>query len=60
MIEIDKRYCPENHPCPVVRRCPFGAIKQEGFKVPYIDEEKCRDCGMCARFCPTFKYVKSM
>ncbi len=43
--------CPQNHPCPLVRACPTGAISQEGFAAPVIDEEKCIECGLCAVSC---------
>ena len=43
--------CPQNHPCPLVRACPAGAISQEGFAAPVIDEEKCVECGLCAVSC---------
>lgn len=41
-----------------VRRCPFGLISQEKhttkkqFRVPVIDIEQCRGCGICATGCP--------
>lgn len=55
-IQINKAYCPANHRCPVAPRCPFGAIIQKNPRsVPYIDESKCRHCGMCTRMCPTFQ-----
>lgn len=44
--------CPKNHPCPSVRVCPVGALKQTGFDAPTIDRSKCINCGKCARFCP--------
>ncbi|MGD1823216.1 MAG: 4Fe-4S binding protein [Pleomorphochaeta sp.] len=50
-IEVDKNRCPQNHPCPVVRVCPTKAIIQKGYAAPYIDKEKCIDCGRCIRFC---------
>lgn len=55
MIEIRKEHCPKNHPCPVVRRCPVGAISQEGYGAPIIDMEKCTDCGICTRSCGVFQ-----
>ena len=37
--------------------CNFSAItmKQnaEGFYYPEVDKDKCRDCGMCQKVCPT-------
>ena len=41
-----------------VRRCPFGAISQEGKEkgapppVPVIETRLCRGCGVCATGCP--------
>ena len=43
-IVVDKNMCPQNHPCPSVRVCPAGALKQQGFKAPEVDMEKCILC----------------
>ena len=43
--------CPQNHPCPLVRLCPAGAISQKGFAAPVIDADKCLDCGICSKNC---------
>jgi Fe-S-cluster-containing hydrogenase component 2 len=51
-IRAVKHRCPQNHPCPSVRVCPVGALKQNGFDAPTVDEAKCTNCGKCARFCP--------
>ena len=51
-IVVNKNWCPQNHPCPSIRVCPVGALKQEGFNAPVVDEEKCIDCGKCVKFCP--------
>ncbi|HAR64212.1 MAG: 4Fe-4S ferredoxin [Candidatus Margulisiibacteriota bacterium] len=51
-IIVNNAKCPQNHPCPSIRVCPVGALTQIGFKAPEVDEEKCIDCGKCARFCP--------
>lgn len=51
-IKVIKERCPQNHPCPSVRVCPVDAIKQEGFKAPVIDDDKCTKCGKCVKFCP--------
>lgn len=36
-------------------KCPFEAIKieynNEGFYKPVIDKEKCKNCGICEKFC---------
>lgn len=51
-IIVNTSLCPQNHPCPMVRYCPAGAITQEGFKAPEIDQQKCIQCGKCLRGCP--------
>lgn len=43
--------CPADHPCPLIRVCPTGAISQEGFNAPTLDESKCINCGNCSTFC---------
>lgn len=52
-INVELARCPQNHPCPAVRVCPVGALSQEGFAAPKVDDEKCTDCGACVKFCPT-------
>jgi len=51
-LKINPKACPQNHRCPMLRVCPVGAISQEGYGLPIIDEEKCLECGKCASFCP--------
>ena len=51
-ITVNKNRCPQNHPCPAVRVCPAGAIKQTGFDLPVIDQEKCIQCRKCIMYCP--------
>lgn len=51
-VEVQKRLCPQNHPCPAVRICSEAAITQKGYAAPEIDNNKCIDCGRCTRFCP--------
>ena len=58
-ISINVARCPQNHPCPMVRTCPVGAIKQDGYKAPVIDKEKCIDCGKCVKGCPMGAFVKA-
>ena len=53
MIVIDSSKCPQNHICPAVKVCPVGALKQEGYKAPTIDYNKCINCGRCIAVCPT-------
>lgn len=52
-LTVNKNRCPQNHRCPIINVCPFGAITQNGYGLPVIDESKCTDCGKCTRFCPT-------
>ncbi|OHD55624.1 MAG: 4Fe-4S ferredoxin [Spirochaetes bacterium GWF1_51_8] len=59
MIEIRSEFCPQNHPCPVMRICPEGAISQQGYGAPIIDHEKCTGCRKCSRACSTFEWVEN-
>ena len=52
MITIDKSKCPQNHRCPSIAVCPVGAISQNGFELPIINQELCVECGKCINFCP--------
>ena len=52
MITIDKNKCPQNHRCPSMSVCPVGAISQNGFELPIINQELCVECGKCIKFCP--------
>ncbi len=52
IITVSQQRCPQNHPCPSVRVCPVGALKQKGFSAPEVDEEKCIKCGKCVNYCP--------
>jgi ferredoxin len=52
-IKVIKENCPANHHCPAVSVCPVGALTQDGFDAPKIDEAKCTKCGKCTRVCPT-------
>jgi ferredoxin len=51
-IVVDKEKCPQNHKCPAINICPVGAINQDRFEVPKINQEICIKCGNCIRFCP--------
>jgi len=55
MIVIRSEYCPQNHHCPSLLVCPVGAIKQDGVKAPYIDQDKCTNCGRCLQSCQVFQ-----
>ena len=51
-LTVNKLRCPENHPCPSVRVCPFGALSQKGYKAPTVNKGKCTKCGKCINSCP--------
>jgi len=51
-IFVDKRRCPENHPCPSVRVCPVNALSQKGYAAPKVNMKACVKCGKCVRYCP--------
>lgn len=55
MIEIkDKSLCCGCHAC--LNACPKQCIAMhednEGFLYPFVDKEKCIDCGLCEKVCP--------
>ena len=50
-ITVIKNRCPQNHPCPSIRVCPVGALTQNGFDAPTVDESLCIDCGKCSISC---------
>lgn len=52
VLKVKAQRCPQNHPCPSVRVCPVGALSQEGFAAPTVNQEKCIKCGKCVRYCP--------
>jgi len=52
-LTINPSACPQNHRCPIIRICPAGAISQNGYGLPVIDESKCTECGKCTMYCPT-------
>ena len=51
MINVISSKCPQNHVCPLVKRCPVKAITQEGFKAPKVDTKKCIKCMYCVNNC---------
>lgn len=50
-INVNKNYCPKDHPCPLVSMCPVGAISQHEYDAPEVDQEKCITCGICVQSC---------
>ncbi len=58
-LNVIQERCPKNHTCPAMSVCPVGAISQNGFDAPVIDEEKCIKCGKCSNFCPKKALVLS-
>jgi ferredoxin len=59
MVTVHAQRCPQNHPCPSLGVCPTGAITQRGVKAPSVDQDKCIDCGRCARSCRVFQWEPS-
>jgi Fe-S-cluster-containing hydrogenase component 2 len=51
-LVVKKSRCPQNHPCPSVKVCPVGALKQKGYDAPTVDMDSCIKCSKCVRFCP--------
>jgi ferredoxin len=51
VIRVISEKCPQNHICPLVKKCPEHAINQEGFKTPTVDHEKCIRCMICVKTC---------
>jgi ferredoxin len=51
-LEVNLGRCPQNHPCPSVPICPVGALRQQGFAAPEVDEDQCIACGRCVSSCP--------
>ena len=52
-LTISPSTCPQNHRCPITLVCPAGAISQNGYGLPVIDETLCIECGKCIKYCPT-------
>ena len=50
-LTISGYRCPQNHRCPLLNVCPTGAVTQEGYGLPKIDDSKCIECGKCTKFC---------
>ena len=55
MIKINAKYCPQNHPCPTVRRCPNNALIQQGYSAPQVIADRCTECGECTAYCRVFQ-----
>jgi len=60
MITVNKKKCPQDHVCPMIRQCKQKAISQKGVGLPIIDPEKCTECLICVKNCPlkAFEQVK--
>ena len=52
MIEVNPEKCPQDHICPMIKRCPAKAISQNGFDLPLVDNKKCIKCYFCMNNCP--------
>ena len=52
MLKVIPNKCPQDHKCPAIMVCPAGAISQDGFDLPIIDNKKCIECLKCTKFCP--------
>lgn len=52
MVQVDKKICPHDHICPLIKMCPVGAISQDSEGFPVIDYNLCIECGKCVRKCP--------
>ncbi len=50
-VRVVSQRCPQNHPCPSIRVCPVGALTQNGYRAPQVDNDKCIDCGACTSYC---------
>ena len=51
-ISVITSKCPQNHICPSVKICPVGALIQNGFSAPVVDDAKCIKCNKCVKYCP--------
>jgi ferredoxin len=51
-LTINPVACPQNHRCPIINSCPVGAISQNNYGLPVIDETLCIECGKCIKYCP--------
>jgi len=58
MIKVNPDKCPQDHVCPMMRRCPKNAISQAGFKAPVVDVDKCIECMYCVNHCPHKAFEK--
>lgn len=57
-VRVLKNRCPQNHPCPSLKVCKTGALSQNGFAAPVVDEGKCVNCYRCISFCPMGAFEK--
>lgn len=53
--ELSSNRCTGCNLCSLI--CPFNAIRMkednEGFLKPYVDDSLCKECGKCAKMCPS-------
>lgn len=52
ILKVIKERCPQDHRCPAMRVCPNGALQQNNYEAPTVDETKCILCGQCVKTCP--------
>ncbi len=51
-LKVVAELCTQNHMCLPIDFCPKGAISQDGFNLPKVDESACDACGECIKVCP--------
>ncbi len=60
MITIDKKQMSTESQMPLdSSNVPVGAISQNGFELPIINQGLCVECGKCIKFCPRKAIQKS-
>ena len=59
MIKVIVERCPQNHRCPLIKKCSKQAIIQEGFRAPNVDQEKCIECLVCVKNCPNEAFAEA-
>lgn len=52
-LKFDDKLCPQDHHCPLIEKCPVGAISQHNVEfLPAYDPQKCIKCNLCVESCP--------